>query len=172
MEKESIPLMIVIIIFLLCFSLCIVGCVSDSSPSATTDNPLSTATLSGKSTALKIGDTAVLDFNGMKKSVRIVSFDQKNGYLTIESTNVGNETITIGGSAWLVDWEGTKHPLSSSGGGTDAFYPGDSRSATWSIFDAQISGLDTAGREKVMKGPLLLYSSLGDSEASWILKES
>jgi hypothetical protein len=64
---------------LLCFSLCIVGYVSNSSLSASPDNPLSTTTRSGTSTAHNIGETAVLEFYGMNKSVRVVSFYQKEG---------------------------------------------------------------------------------------------
>jgi hypothetical protein len=172
MEKESIPWMIGFTI-LLCFSLCIVGCTSNSSVLPPDNNSLGRppSPLSGPSTYLKIGDTAILAYHDMKKSIRIVSFDQKNGYLTIESENVGNETITNSGTIWLVDGDGIKHPLGNSEPEPDTFYPGDSRSITWSIFDSQISGLDREGRENVMKGKITFYCSLGDAEASWILKE-
>lgn len=115
---------------------------------------------------LKIGDTAIIEYNEFKKAIKVTSFDETKGILLFETKNVGDKAITLGSTAWVVDWGGVRHdPLLSYGRLTDDFYPGESRSTSLNLYQ-EFQGM----REKALAGKLTFYYSLGDQNASWIIK--
>lgn len=171
MRKRSIALMIFLMTFLIILSVGIAGCLSraPSGTSAPIPSASTSSQINPQSNSLKLGEATILEYNGMKKSVRIVSFDQNSGNVTIESKNIGDKAITRGSIVTIVDWGGVRHneeihPWTLY----DDLYPGESRSDKFNIYE----DLQDRMSEKALNGRLTLYYTLGDQSASWIIKES
>lgn len=62
-------------------------------------------------TDLKIGDTAIFDSKGYKKSVRVTGFNETSRILFFETKNVGDKAIATKSRMWIVDWNGVHYDL-------------------------------------------------------------
>jgi hypothetical protein len=114
---------------------------------------------------LKLGETTIMEYNGFKKSVRVVSFNQQIGVVVIESKNVGDSTITKGSKKWVIDGSGVEHISPDPWELTDNFYPSESRSNEFNVYELQDM------TPKVKSGKITFYYSFGDQIASWVIKE-
>ena len=163
--RKSIFLMVVPFLILSIFS---AGCTS--SDSSAQSSPITSSSASVQITDLNLGDTAILNYNGESESVTITDFNQTSGDVEVSVKNVGNTAITssdVSSYIYVIDWGGVKH-ASQWGyypGGKDSFYPGDSDSEKYNIYQ---NLQDMSG--EALKGKLTLYYTLGDQTASWILK--
>jgi hypothetical protein len=55
-------------------------------------------------TGLKIGDTAIFEYKGFKKSVRVTGFNETSGLMYTEIQNVGVKAIATKSRTWIMDW--------------------------------------------------------------------
>ena len=112
---------------------------------------------------LKIGTTAIIQYEGFKKAVTVTSFDETSGLVNYQTKNVGDKAITKGGTIWVEDWGGVIHSQPYGWWAFDDFYPGESRSGSINIYK-----FEDMGRAGV--GKLTIHFGLGDKEASWIIR--
>jgi hypothetical protein len=145
-----------IVVLFISLSVVIAGCLSPS---------FNTADVQPINHDLKIGDTAIIQYNEFTKAVRVNSFCETYGLVYYQTQNIGDKAITIKSRMWVVDWGGVTHHFQDTSLREDAFYPNESRSE---IFD--INTLPNM-EEKAKKGKLTFYMDLGNQNASWIIKE-
>jgi hypothetical protein len=62
-------------------------------------------------TGLKIGDTAIFEYKGFKKSVRVTGFNETSGILYLETQNIGDKAIATKSRTWIMDSNGVLHDL-------------------------------------------------------------
>ena len=62
-------------------------------------------------TGLKIGDTAIFEFKGFKKSVRVTGFNETSFVLSFEIKNTGDKAIATKSWMWIADENGVHHDL-------------------------------------------------------------
>ncbi len=83
-------------------------------------------------TDLKIGDTAIFDNKGYKKSVRVTGFHETNRILFFETKNVGDKAIATKSRMWIVDWNGVHYDLPELR--KEGFSPGESRPRLFNLY--------------------------------------
>ncbi len=114
---------------------------------------------------LNIGDTAIIEFNGLKISVIVTGFSETSGLVYYNEKNIGDKAITIATPKWVVDQKGIRHDSPDPWPGRN-FYPGESITSEINLFSLQ--GMNRGGN--AWNGQLTFYYGLGDQYASWIIK--
>jgi|GEM_PF-3255857 len=150
------------LVFVLGFSLIVLilstGCIT--TPSQGSDVQM-TLQPDPSRTDLKIGDTAIFEFKGFKKSVRVTGFNQTSGIMYLETQNIGDKAIATKSRAWIVDWNGVHYDLPELQ--DEGVSHGEPRPGLFNI--NQFPGL----KDSTKKGKITFYYGFGNQEASWII---
>jgi len=112
-------------------------------------------------TGLKIGDTAIFEFKGFKKSVRVTGFNETSLIMSFETKNTGDKAIATISRMWIVDGNGVHYNLPEPEEKGLSF--GESRPGSVNLY--QFHG----NQDTAKKGKLTFYYSFGNQEASWII---
>jgi len=112
-------------------------------------------------TGLKIGDTAIFDYKGFKKSVRVTGFNETSLIVSFETKNTGDKAIATISRMWIVDGNGVHYDLPELQEEGLAF--GESRPGSVNLY--QLHG----NQYVTKKGKLTFYYSFGNQEASWVI---
>jgi len=112
-------------------------------------------------TDLKIGDTAIFEYKGFKKSVRVTGFNQTSGIMYLETQNIGDKAIATKSRTWIVDWNGVHYDLPELQ--DEGVSHGEPRPGLFNI--NQFPGL----KDSTKKGKITFYYGFGNQEASWII---
>ena len=112
-------------------------------------------------TDLKIGDTAIFEFKGFKKSVQVTGFNETSHLVYIETKNTGDKAISTISRMWIVDGNGVHYDLPELQ--EDGLSPNESRSRLVDLY--QFHGM----QDSITKGKVILYYTFGNQEASWII---
>lgn len=112
-------------------------------------------------TGLKIGDTAIFEFKGFKKSVRVTGFNETSRIVSFETKNTGDKAIATISRMWVVDGNGVHYDLPELPEEGLSF--GESRSGSVNLY--QLHG----NQDSTNEGKLTFYYGFGNQEASWII---
>jgi hypothetical protein len=112
-------------------------------------------------TTLKIGDTAIFEYKGFKKSVRVTGFNETSGIMYLETQNIGDKAIATKSRTWIVDWNGVHYDLPELQDEGVSF--GNLHPELFNLY--QVLGL----QDSTKKGKITFYYSFGNQEASWII---
>jgi hypothetical protein len=112
-------------------------------------------------TGLKIGDPAIFEYKGFKKSVRVTGFNETSGIMYLETQNTGDKAIAIKSRAWIVDWNGVHHILPELL--DEGISHGEPRPGLFTLY--QFPDL----KDSTKKGKITFYYGFGNQEASWII---
>jgi hypothetical protein len=112
-------------------------------------------------TGLKIGDTAIFEYKGFKKSVRVTGFNETSGIMYLETQNVGDKAIATKSRMWIVDWNGVHYDLPELQ--DEGVSHGEPRPGLFNMY--QFPDLN----DSTKKGKITFYYSFGNQEASWII---
>ena len=112
-------------------------------------------------TGLKIGDTAIFEFKGFKKSVRVTGFNETSLIMSFETKNTGDKAIATISRMWIVDGNGVHYNLPELEEKGLSF--GELRPGSVNLY--QLHG----NQDTIKKGKLTFYYSFGNQEASWII---
>lgn len=113
-------------------------------------------------TGLKIGDTAIFEYKGFKKSVRVTGFNETSGILYLETQNIGDKAIATKSRTWIMDSHGVLHDLPELQ--DEGVSHGEPRPGSFTLY--QFPGL----KDSTKKGKITFYYGFGNQEASWIIK--
>ena len=113
-------------------------------------------------TDLKIGDTAIFEYKGFKKSVRVTGFNETSGILYLETQNIGDKAIATKSRTWIMDSHGVLHDLPELQ--DEGVSHGEPRPGSFTLY--QFPGL----KDNTKKGKITFYYGFGNQEASWIIK--
>ena len=113
-------------------------------------------------TGLKIGDTAIFEYKGFKKSVRVTGFNETSGILYLETQNIGDKAIATKSRTWILDSHGVLHDLPELQ--DEGVSHGEPRPGSFTLY--QFPGL----KDSTKKGKITFYYGFGNQEASWIIK--
>jgi hypothetical protein len=113
-------------------------------------------------TGLKIGDTAIFEYKGFKKSVRVTGFNETSGILYLETQNIGDKAIATKSRTWIMDSHGVLHDLPELQ--DEGVSHGEPRPGLFTLY--QFPGLE----DSTKKGKITFYYGFGNQEASWIIK--
>ena len=112
-------------------------------------------------TDLKIGDTAIFEFKGFKKSVRVTGFNETSRIMYFETKNTGDKAIATKSRMWIVDGNAVHYDVSELQEEGLSF--GESRPGSVNLY--QLHGL----QDSTKTGKLTFYYGFGNQEASWII---
>jgi hypothetical protein len=112
-------------------------------------------------TGLKIGDTAIFEFKGFKKSVRVTGFNETSGIMYLETQNIGDKAIAIKSRAWIVDGNGVHYDLPELP--DEGISHGEPRPGLFTLY--QFPDL----KNSTKKGKITFHYGFGNQEASWII---
>jgi hypothetical protein len=112
-------------------------------------------------TGLKIGDTAIFDYKGFKKSVRVTGFNETSGIMYLETQNIGDKAIATKSRAWIVDWNGVHHDLPELL--DEGVSHGEPSPGLFTLYQFQDL------KDSTNKGKITFYYGFGNQEASWII---
>jgi hypothetical protein len=110
---------------------------------------------------LKIGETAIFEYKGFKKSVRVTGFNETSGIMYLETQNVGDKAIATKSRAWIMDWNGLNYDLPELQ--DEGVSQGELRHGLFTMY--QFPGL----KDSTKKGKITFYYGFGNQEASWII---
>ena len=110
---------------------------------------------------LNAGDSAIFEYKGFKKSVRLTGFNETSGIVYFETQNTGTKAIPMKSRLWIVDSDGVQYDLPDLD--PEGVSPGESRPGLINIY--QVHGI----RNSTEKGNVTIYYSSGNQEASWII---
>jgi hypothetical protein len=112
-------------------------------------------------TGLEIGDTAIFEFKGFKKSVRVTGFNETSGIMYLETQNIGDKAIAIKSRAWIVDGNGVHYDLPELP--DEGISHGEPRPGLFTLY--QFPDL----KNSTKKGKITFHYGFGNQEASWII---
>jgi hypothetical protein len=112
-------------------------------------------------TGLKIGDIAIFEFKGFKKSVRVTGFNETSLIVSFETKNTGDKAIATISRMWIVDGNGVHYDLPELQ--EEGLSIGESRPGSINLY--QLHG----NQDSTKKGKLTFYYGFGNQEASWII---
>jgi len=112
-------------------------------------------------TGLKIGDTAIFEYKGFKKSVHVTGFNETTGIMYLETQNLGDKAIAITSRIWIEDWNGVHYDLPELQ--DEGVSHGVPRPELFNLH--QFPSL----KDSTKKGNITFYYGFGNQEASWII---
>jgi hypothetical protein len=112
-------------------------------------------------TGLEIGDTAIFEFKGFKKSVRVTGFNETSGIMYLETQNIGDKAIATKSRAWIVDGNGVHYDLPELP--EEGISHGEPRTGLFTLY--QFPDL----KNSTKKGKITFHYGFGNQEASWII---
>jgi hypothetical protein len=110
---------------------------------------------------LNTGDSAIFEYKGFKKSVRVTGFNETSGIVFFETQNTGTKAIATKSRLWIVDSNGVQYDLPEPD--LEGVSPGESRPGLVNIY--QVNGM----QDSIKKGNTTIYYGFGNQEASWII---